>query len=480
MKRQLSIILLAMAALAAACVGDDDVTTGPATTVIVTTTTTSPSSTSVVRTIPEEASTTIADTSTTVGEELGPPPDPQWIDQDMELFPLATLEFPISMASRSGGDDLWIAERPGRIRQIQRRTSLDENEQSFRLMNTVVLDITDKVSTDGERGLLGIAFSFNGQKLYASYTNNAGNSVVAEYEMGAINAFPETERILLEVSQPFSNHNGGDLTFGPDGFLYVAFGDGGSGGDPEQHGQNPNTLLGSIIRIDPAAQSDGLEYRIPGDNPFATGSLSDGTTGQPETWIWGVRNPWRFSFDSETGDMWIGDVGQNELEEINVLRADAGPAGKGANLGWRTLEGDRFFDGDETPAHYVPPVFTYDRSNGRCSITGGYVYRGSQNPALDGVYVFGDFCTGEIFGLNDLEDGRIVVANLRIDREPVQIVSFGQGPEGEVYVMEAGGQISLLRRSGFGPSIRVVDSDDAQLGGEIDDQLEVEQAPPEG
>ena len=479
MKRTLSIILFAMAALGSACVAGDDVTTGPATTVIVTTTTTVPP-TSVLRTIPEEASTTVAESSTTVGEELGPPPDPQWIDQDMQLVPLATLEFPIAMASRSGGDDLWIAERPGRIRQIQRRTSLAEDEQSFRLMNTVVLDITDRVSTDGERGLLGIAFSFNGQHLYASYTNNAGNSVVAEYEMGAINAFRETERILLEVDQPFSNHNGGDLTFGPDGFLYIGFGDGGSSGDPEQNGQNPDTLLGSILRIDPAAQDDGLAYRIPGDNPFATGSLSDGTTGRPETWVWGARNPWRFSFDADNGDLWIGDVGQNELEEITVLRNGAEPAGKGANLGWRTLEGDRFFDGDEFPTNYAPPVFTYDRSNGRCSVTGGYVYRGSQNQSLDGVYVFGDFCTGEIFGLSSLDDGRIVVANLRLDRQPVQIVSFGQGPENEIYVMEAGGQISLLRRSGIGPRITVVDSDDAQLGGEIDDQLEVEQAPPEG
>ncbi len=474
MQRTLSIILLTFAMLGSACIAADEVSTGPGATAEATTTITRPA-TSVLRTIPEEASTTTLESSTTVGEELGPPPDPQWREQDMELLQLATLEFPIAMASRSGGDDLWIAERPGRVRQIQRRTSLEEDEQSFRLMNTVVLDISDKVSTAGEGGLLGIAFSLNGQKLYASYTNNDGTSVVAEYEMGAINAFPETERILLEVPQPFSNHNGGDITFGPDGFLYVGLGDGGSGGDPEANGQNPETLLGSILRIDPAAQTDGLNYRVPADNPFAGGTLDDGTPGRAETWLWGVRNPWRFSFDAELGDMWIGDVGQNELEEITVLRNGAEPAGKGANLGWRTLEGDRFFDGDENPAHYAPPLFTYDRSNGRCSVTGGYVYRGDQNRSLNGVYVFGDYCTGEVFGLQGLEDGRIVVANLRLNRTPAELVSFGQGPEGEIYVLEAAGQVSLIRRAGFGPRIRIVDSDDSQLGGEIDEELQVEQ-----
>ena len=474
MKRKLSISLLVVAALAAACVPPDEVSTGTDSTVVVTTATTSPP-TSVLRTIPEEASTTTIETTTTVEEELGPPPEPLWLDEDFELVEVASLNFPVAMTTRTGDDDLWVAERSGVVRRIQRREL--GSEVAYRLDNTVVLDIRDQVSTDGEGGLLGLAFSSNGLYLYASYTNNSGNSVVAEYEVGAIEAFDDTERILIEVEQPFSNHNGGDIAFGPDGFLYVALGDGGSGGDPEQHGQNPETLLGTILRIDPAAADEGLEYRVPRDNPFASGSLPDGTPGQPEVWLWGVRNPWRFSFDADNGDMWIADVGQNALEEINVLRNGSERAGRGLNLGWRTLEGDQFFDGDEAPARYAPPVFTYDRSNNRCSVTGGYVSRDDRTRSLDGVYIFGDYCTGEIFGLQGLDDGRIIVANLRLNRAASQVVSFGEGSESELYVFEQDGPISLIRQPGRNPSVRVVDSDQPPLVDEVDEQLEIEQVP---
>ncbi|MGI9597765.1 MAG: PQQ-dependent sugar dehydrogenase [Acidimicrobiales bacterium] len=461
MKRTLSTILIAVSLLSAACVGGADQSDTPVVAVEQPTTSTR-------RTIPEEATTTVTvGSTTTLSEEPGPPEDPQWLGQNLQLLTLATLESQMALTGRSGGDDLWIAERPGRVRQIQRRVDLEEKQQSLRLMNTVVLDITDRVTTAGEGGLLGLAFSTNGRFLYVSYTNNDGTSVVAEYEMGTTNAFPETERILLQVEQPFSNHNGGQISLGPDGFLYLALGDGGSGGDPLDSGQDTQTLLGSILRIDPAAPTEASPYGVPADNPFA-----DGVDGRPEIWLWGVRNPWRFSWAAETDDLWIVDVGQEQIEEVTVLRRESTPAGKGANLGWRIMEGDQLFNGEEPPPGHVAPILTYDHSNDRCSITGGYVYRGDLNRALQGVYLFADFCTGEVFGMDLLADGQLVVGNLIFDRPTANVISFGEGSEGELYLLEAGGQVSLIRLPGVGPATRVVDSDDQLLGGEVDDSVQ--------
>jgi glucose/arabinose dehydrogenase len=457
----IAIIITALALLGTACVNTTDAGDLPPQAAEPTTSTR--------LTIPEEA-TTLPEAepggASTTATEPAPPDDPSWLGQNLQLLTLATLDNPTALASRSGGDDLWITERAGRIRQIQRRTSIDEDEQSLRLMNTIVLDITDQVTTAGEGGLLGLTFSSNGQYLYVNYTNKAGNTVISEFEMSAITAIPETERVLLEIEQPFSNHNGGQISFGPDGFLYVGMGDGGSGGDPLNAGQDTSTLLGAMLRIDPAADAEDAAYGIPGDNPFA-----DGQGGRPEIWSWGLRNPWRFSWDADTDDLWIADVGQNELEEITVLRRGSAQAGRGANLGWRIMEGDRLFDGDEPPADHSPPIFTYDHSNGRCSITGGYVYRGDLNRALEGVYVFGDYCSREVFGLEVLDDGQLVVANLIFDRELTPIISFGEGSEGELYILEGDGRVSLIRRPGVGPRVRVFDSDDRLLGGEVDDSV---------
>ncbi len=434
-------ILSALAIISSACVAGDSETTTDGETA---STIGAQAPTSVVVSVPDAPSTSESPTSSSsdnsVEDEPDPPPSSNWRDLQFELRPVASVSGPIDLTARSGSQDLWLAERPGRVRRIERQAASDGGEQTLRLSDEVVLDITDAITTEGEGGLLGLTFSPDGRFLYTSYTNNGGDSVVAEYEMGATAALRDTERLLIEVPQPYSNHNGGQIVYGPDGYLYLALGDGGSGGDPLNSGQDTQTLLGSILRIDPTSPTAAANYGVPAGNPFAGSGA-----GRPEIWLWGVRNPWRFSFDRQTGDLWIGDVGQSALEEITVLRRGSEPAGRGANLGWRIMEGDQLFDGDQPPPDHRPPLFTYDHGNGRCSVTGGYVYRGSAIPALDGVYLFGDYCTGEIFGLQALDDGQLVVANLVLDRSPGQLISFGQGPDGELYVLGADGGVSLLQ-----------------------------------
>jgi glucose/arabinose dehydrogenase len=436
-----------------------------------------------VLTIPEEVvvdggeteeATDTAPTVDTANELTTDDDDRKWTTYSYELLELATVDFPTALVSRSGGDDLWLTERPGRVRQIQRRTSLDGEEQGFKLLNTVVLDITDQVSTEGEGGLLGLAFSTDGRFLYVSYTNQRGNSVIAEYEMDSISAVVASERILLEVEQPFANHNGGDIAIGPDGFLYVALGDGGSSGDPLQNGQNPTTALGSILRIDPLAVAGERPYAVPADNPF----LGD-EDGLDEVWLYGARNPWRFSFDRITGDLWIADVGQNQIEEINWLPAAAGPAGRGVNLGWRAFEGTDVFDqaAADTIGDVVDPVYTYPHDNGRCSVTGGYVYRGTTLRELTGVYLFGDFCSGELIGLQPQDGNTILVAELLTSRPAFSLASFGQDSNGELYVLQGTGEVAMLVRPGVGPDTRVLGPNESFRGGVLDDAVEPANGP---
>ncbi|MDH3302722.1 MAG: PQQ-dependent sugar dehydrogenase [Acidimicrobiia bacterium] len=368
-------------------------------------------------------------------EEL---PDPEWAGAEFVLQPIAGTDRGLAMAVRDD-DDIWLVERDGRVRLIEGPVTPAEDTGDS--TGTVVLDISDKVGTDGEGGLLGLDFSPAGDHLYLSYTDTSGNSVIAEYEMDSTAPLEGTDRILLQVEQPFSNHNGGQITVGPDGFLYVALGDGGSGGDPLGSGQDTSTLLGSILRIDPAGGTAGVPYAIPADNPFVG---QDGA--RDEIWLYGVRNPWRFSFDADTGDLWIGDVGQGEIEEIDFLAASSGePAGRGANLGWNILEGEQPFSGEAPPPDLIGPIAWYGHDNGRCSVTGGYVYRGDRIPALAGVYIFGDYCTGEVFGIRRFDDGRTTQAPLAIEGDVGQIVSFGQGPDGELYVFESNGTLSRLQ-----------------------------------
>jgi glucose/arabinose dehydrogenase len=349
---------------------------------------------------------------------------------ELTLTEVASAEAPTALTARPGTDTVYIAEREGRVVPM---TNLSVGEP--------VLDISDRVVTDAEQGLLGIAFSTDGGTLYVSYSlAPEGHTRVDSYTMDGDAVDEGSRRELLAVDQPYDNHNGGDIHVGPDGFLYVALGDGGSAGDPEGNGQDTQTLLGSILRIDPAQPSGGAEYGIPEDNPFA-----DGEGGAPEIWLYGVRNPWRFSFDRETGDLWIGDVGQNAFEEIDLLPAADG-GGAGANLGWNEMEGAHPYEGGTNPEGGVLPVFEYDRSEGGCSVTGGVVYRGDAIPALAGAYLFTDYCAGQVRALR--AQGGQTIEERTFEAEGSELVSFGEDAEGEVYVLSLDGLIYRIDGEG--------------------------------
>lgn len=288
---------------------------------------------------------------------------------------------------------------------------------------------------DLEQGLLGLAFSPDGH-LYVNFTDTAGDTHVSEFAFAGGSADPATRRDLLFVDQPFANHNGGTLAFGPDGYLYVGLGDGGFGGDPFGNAQNLGTLLGKLLRIDPTP-SGGSQYTIPSDNPFV------GVPGErPEIWAYGLRNPWKYSFDRSTGDLWIADVGQRMWEEVDLQPA-ASPGGE--NYGWDRLEGTHPFEGDP-PAEHVLPVYEYDHSGGRCSVTGGYVYRGSGGPTLAGAYLFGDFCQGALRALR-LVNGQPVVEDL--GAVVPGLTSFGEDAAGELYAFSLAGPMFRLHPTGL-------------------------------
>ena len=294
------------------------------------------------------------------------------------------------------------------------------------ILSPPFLDITSLVSSGGERGLLGAAFHPNyvgNGFFYVSYTDTAGNSIIARYSVSldSNRAEPTSGVILLTIPQPFSNHNGGQLHFGPDGYLYIGIGDGGSGGDPQNNGQNLGTLLGKILRID---VDSGLPFTVPPDNPFVgIGGARD------EIWSFGLRNPWRFSFDRLTGDMFIGDVGQNSWEEVNFQPSTTTG---GENYGWRLMEGKSCFNPTTNCNNgtLTLPILVYNHSVG-CSVTGGYRYRGSKNPALNGLYLYGDFCTGIIWGAQ--EDGLGGWSTTVLLDTNFNISTFGEDESGEVY-----------------------------------------------
>ncbi|MEY2421324.1 MAG: hypothetical protein QOI95_1391 [Acidimicrobiaceae bacterium] len=359
------------------------------------------------------AATTAGPTSSTV------PASTTLAAVSLILTPIASVEAPTAMAARPGDTSLYVTEQAGRVRRIRRSGA------TFTLDDSPVIDLSNGVKSGGEQGLLGLAFSADGKRLYLAFTNTGAEQQVDEVALDGDRVVDGSRRTLLVVPDFAPNHNGGDLVLGPDGFLYYTMGDGGGGGDPQKSGQNPNDLLGDILRIDPTRPTGGKPYGIPSDNPFA-----NGRGGAPEVWAYGLRNPWRMSFDRQTKDVWIADVGQNKIEEIDFL-----PAGSpgGANFGWNAVEGTEPFAADSAPHGAIPPIYEYDHSNGRCSVTGGYVYRGKAIPTLTGAYLFGDNCEGRINGLTRAGDGTVNVTDLNLHVSGLS--SFGEDNDGELYAL---------------------------------------------
>ena len=399
--RRLTVLVVAsaLALVGAACGGDDDPESTPTTT---------------------SAADGSPDTTGAPPATAAPPAEPQPLASiSLLLTQVADVDQPVDMAVRAGDGALYLAEKVGRVRAV-RDGALDPNP---------VLDLSDDVSTGSEQGLLGLAFSPDGGHLFVNYTDTGGDTRIVEYAFADGRADAGSARQLLMIEQPYANHNGGHLTFGPDGNLWIGMGDGGSGNDPENRAQNLGVLLGKILRIDPTP-SAGRPYTIPSDNPFVG---QGGARG--EIWAYGLRNPWRFSFDKDTGDLWIGDVGQNAVEEVDFAAASSGG---GENYGWPGMEGTRSNKGGR-PDGAVDPILDYRQADGGCSVTGGYVYRGSRIPALTGAYLYGDYCAGNILAAR--QSGGVVTEQADLGLDVDGLSSFGQDNRGELYALSLAGGV---------------------------------------
>ncbi|TDC89802.1 sugar dehydrogenase [Nonomuraea deserti] len=330
---------------------------------------------------------------------------------ELRFAKIGEFDKPVAFAVRKGDDRLYVAEQTGRL-----RTSAGDT----------VIDLSGEVSSGNEQGLLGVAFHPSGRWVYLDWTDAQGDTHVTEWAYDGSEA--TARRDVLTQEQPFANHNGGQLAFGPDGHLYIALGDGGGAGDPLGNGQNLGTLLGKILRIDPR----GDPYTIPKDNPFAGEKGAKG-----EIWAYGLRNPWRFTFDRESGDLWIGDVGQNEWEEV-----DHQPAGSegGENYGWSLREGKERFHGGKG-GDLTEPVIVYPLGeDGNCSVIAGPVYRGTKIPWLRGRFLYGDFCAGWIKAAP--VDGPVDALDEAAEvGEVEQLSSFGEGHDGELYALSLQGPL---------------------------------------
>ena len=341
-------------------------------------------------------------------------------------FPNLTFSQPVGIVSSgAGSNSLFVIEQPGTIRVF-------ENSQTV-ATSSIFLDLSNRVLYGGEQGLLGLAFhpnyAANGY-FYVDYVvDNPRRTIVSRYTVSTSNpnqAQSDSELVLLEIAQPFTNHKGGQLAFGPDGYLYIAMGDGGSGGDPFGNGQNRAVLLGKILRIDVNTPSGGRNYGIPADNPFVGNTLGY----MEEIYAYGFRNPWRFSFDTLTGRLWVGDVGQSQREEIDIVE-------RGLNYGWNIMEGSLPYAGGSQVGLELP-VWEYGRDQG-IAIIGGYVYRGPTATALTGSYVYGDYGSGRIWALTIGSTG--TPSNTLLDDTTLQISSFGLDGNGELYVCAFDGKI---------------------------------------
>jgi glucose/arabinose dehydrogenase len=357
----------------------------------------------------------------------------------IQLTTLVTgLDGPVFITSaRDGSGRTFILEQGGRI-LVRKNGSV---------LSTPLLDISKSVTKGYEQGLLGLAFHPNyksNRKFYVNYTSLHGNTIIREYKTSTSN--PDrvesgSGRTVLAIKQPYANHNGGMIAFGPDGYLYIGTGDGGSSGDPGNRAQSINSLLGKILRINVNGKTSTRGYLIPSSNPYV------GRSGLNEIWQRGLRNPWRFSFDRSTGAIWIGDVGQNKYEEINRASRKTSAGGTGYNWGWRVMEGFHCYrpsSGCSTSGKRLPVDQYSHASNGRCSVTGGYVYRGSAIPALVGYYIYGDYCSGEIFAIKSNADSPAPTIRLRNETSGRRISSFGESATGELFVVDHRGNIYLI------------------------------------
>jgi len=362
----------------------------------------------------------------------GPPPIPapplQSAPPQLALAPFVTgLTNPVGLEQPDDASGrLFVVEQQGVIRIIQNGS----------LLPTPFLDITSKVNFVSESGLVGVTFHpgyAQSGLFYVNYVrilNSQRQSIIAEYKVSSTDpnqADPASERILLTVDQPpFDNHKAGQLAFGPDGFLYFGLGDGGSGGDPFGNGQNTQVLLGKLMRIDVNSASAGLPYAIPADNPFVAGG------GRPEIWAYGLRNPWRFSFDAPSGRLFLADVGQDAFEEVDLIQ-------KGGNYGWNIMEASHCFNPPSgcNTAGRILPITEYSHSEGN-AVIGGFVYHGSAIPALQGVYVFGDFGTGKIWGLQETS---ATWTRTLLSSTGKNISAFGRDQNGELYAVDYAGAV---------------------------------------
>jgi glucose/arabinose dehydrogenase len=355
-------------------------------------------------------------------------------------FPKLSFIRPVQITHAPDGTNrFFVVEQPGRIRVFEADRTTERAG--------VFLDIKDGVfDRHNEEGLLSLAFhpeyASNGAFFVYYTAKEPRRGVIARFTVDPEDpnrADPASMSVVLEVEQPYGNHNGSTLLFGPDGYLYASLGDGGAANDPHDHGQNLSTLLGTIIRIDVDRTEGDTAYAVPADNPFV------GETGvRPEIWAYGLRNVWRMSFDRKTGDLWAGDVGQVRWEEIDIIR-------KGGNYGWRIREGFHPFREGESTRPLLDPVVDYGRQYGM-SVTGGYVYRGQRHPRLQGVYLYADYVSGRVWGLRQRDGKAIANREVLAESSRRHVSSFGEGPDGELYVTTFE---KLDRRGGRGRVFRI-------------------------
>lgn len=340
----------------------------------------------------------------------------------VNAFPDLSFSQPLDLQSPNDGTDrIFVVEKGGRIQVFDNNDSATES--------STFIDLSNSINTTSEQGFLGMAFHPNYESngyFYLCYTPTEDLSVISRFTVSANPNLADvnSELVIIEIPQPETNHNGGQIAFGLDGHLYIASGDGGGAGDPQNNSQNRANLLGNILRIDVDNPSGGLNYSIPGDNPF----IND-VNSRDEIYAYGFRNPWRMSFDIATGTLWTADVGQNEIEEIDIVV-------NGGNYGWKLFEGTFCFSGECDATGLTAPIFEYDQSNGDRSITGGYVYRGNDLSLLDGKYVYGDFVSGRIWAFSEDEGQNELILESRLS-----ISSFGTDNSNQLYVCAFDGAI---------------------------------------